>query len=160
MTIHRIPSELAALAAVPITASTTSLVDVVTNDKLWTKLIGPFGGLMLSIVFLCIFLKKDSTARKDRLAAEEKITKANEVREAKEEERRVASEAKMDKRHTEMMEMAERQNKQLTALSVAGIRREAKTADAIKDLANKLDERPCAKLKKKKNENTLPTNRP
>ena len=145
MNFHRLPGELVAVATIPITATTSAVTDVVTDDVLWTRVIGPFGGLFLSIVFLGIFLRKDAIARKDRLKAEAEMKAAADAREKKEEERRKAEEEQRERRHSETLALQEKNSKQLVALTVAGIRREGKTEAAIEKLAAEMKSRPCAK---------------
>ena len=120
---NRLHGELVALAAIPFaTASTVSRA--ISEDDLWTRVIGPFGGLFLSLLFLAIFLRKDSIARRDRLAAE-----------AKAEAKAEAEEKKREQRHTEILLVHSDNAKTLVGMVEAGIRREVTTEHILQEIS-------------------------
>lgn len=139
MNFYRLPGELIAAASIPITATTTLVTRAVTDDIMWTKLIGPFGGLFLSIVFLGIFLRKDSIARRDRIKTESQLRADIAAREKKEETRRKEEDAAQERRHTETLNLQKENSHQLLELTKSSITAQAETAHAIQSLATKID---------------------
>lgn len=139
MNFYRLPGELIAAASIPITATTTLVTRAVTDDIMWTKLIGPFGGLALSIVFLGIFLRKDSVARRDRIKAEDTLRQDTLSREGKEECRRRDEDEAQERRHSETLALQKENSLQLLELTKSSIFAQAETAHAIQSLAAKIE---------------------
>lgn len=139
MNFYRLPGELIAAASIPITATTTLVTKAVTDDVMWTKMIGPFGGLFLSIVFLGIFLRKDSIARRDRIKVESMLRDDTLAREKKEEARRAADDDAQERRHSETLALQKENSHQLLELTKSSITAQAETAHAIQSLAAKIE---------------------
>jgi hypothetical protein len=139
MNFYRLPGELIAAASIPITATTTLVTKAVTDDIMWTKLIGPFGGLALSIIFLGIFLRKDAVARRDRLKTEAQLRADILAREKKDETRRKEEDEAQDRRHSETLNLQKENSHQLLELTKSSITAQAETAHAIQSLATKIE---------------------
>lgn len=139
MNFYRLPGELIAAASIPITATTTLVTKAVTDDVMWTKMIGPFGGLFLSILFLAIFLRKDTVARRDRIKVEAQVRADALAREQKEEARRKEEDEAQERRHSETLNLQKENSHQLLELTKSSITAQAETAHAIQSLAAKIE---------------------
>ena len=85
----------------------------------WERLIGPFGGLILSLIVSGIMLRLFLHSSKQ-------------------------SRADAEKRHSETLALQERNSEKLTQLTAEGIKAQLAMAHAMSNLKETLDERPCA----------------
>ena len=115
--ITTIPADVFGLLAAWLVAPIASITGWIDNED-WNRIIGPFGGLILSLVVSGIMLRLFLHASKQ-------------------------SRADAEKRHSETLALQERNSEKLTQLTAEGIKAQLAMAHAMSNLKETLDERPC-----------------
>jgi len=112
-----IPADVFGLLAAWLVAPLASITGWIDNED-WNRIIGPFGGLILSLVvsgiMLRLFLHSSKQSRVDA-----------------------------EKRHSETLALQERNSEKLIQLTAEGIKAQLAMSHAVSSLKETLDERPC-----------------
>lgn len=116
--ITTIPADVFGLLAAWLAAPIAAITGWIDNED-WDRIIGPFGGLILSLVVSGIMLRLFLHSSKQ-------------------------SRADAEKRHSETLALQERNSEKLTQLTAEGIKAQLAMAHAVSNLKETLDERPCS----------------
>lgn len=112
-----IPADVFGMLAAWLMAPLASLTGWMSTED-WERIIGPFGGLLLSLAVSGIMLRLFLHASKQ-------------------------SRADAEKRHSESFALQERNSEKLIQLTAEGIKAQLAMAHAMSNLKETLDERPC-----------------
>ena len=115
--ITTIPADVFGMLAAWLVQPVATLTGWVSKED-WERIIGPFGGLLLSLVVSGIMLRLFLHSSKQ-------------------------SRADAEKRHSETLALQERNSEKLTQLTAEGIKAQLAMSHAMSNLKETLDERPC-----------------